>query len=84
MVARGGRCAPGWPILNHSTGCGLWQAEEEQRLFCRRRALIQMVVDAAERLYDVERLRVLLYPKRLAERDRETLTQIRKGLVWLE
>jgi DNA repair photolyase len=46
--------------------------------------LIQMVVDAAERLYDVERLRVLLYPKRLAERDRETLTQIRKGLVWLE
>jgi DNA repair photolyase len=46
--------------------------------------LVQMVVDAAERLYDMERLRVLLYPARLAERDRETLVRLRKGLVWLK
>lgn len=45
--------------------------------------VIQMVVDTAERLYDTERLRVLLYPSRLTDEDEANLRRIRKGIIWL-
>jgi len=53
----------------------IWSAEAAR--------IIEMVVDAARRLYDLERLRVLVYPSRLTERDEQTLRQIPKGLIWL-
>jgi DNA repair photolyase len=45
--------------------------------------VIEMVVDAARRFYDLERLRILVYPSRLAERDEQLLRRIPKGLIWL-
>lgn len=45
--------------------------------------VIHMVVDAAERLYDVARLRVLLYPSGLTDQDAKQLKKIRQGIIWL-
>lgn len=45
--------------------------------------VIKMVMDAANRLYDTKRLRVLLYPSGLRAVDREELRRFPDGIVWL-
>lgn len=45
--------------------------------------VIEMVVDAARRLYDLERLRILLYPKKLTPADAKRLRPIQQGIIWL-
>jgi DNA repair photolyase len=45
--------------------------------------VIEMVLDAARRLYDLGRLRILLYPKGLTPADANRLRGFRQGIIWL-
>ena len=54
-----------------------------KRWSAEARRVIEMVVDAARRLYDAEKLRVLVYPSGLTDQDEEALRRIPQGLIWL-
>jgi DNA repair photolyase len=56
----------------------------QERWSAETARLIEMVVDTAERLYEVERLRVLLYPGRLTAEGEQRLRRIAQGIVWLD
>ena len=65
------------------------KAEEVNRLRSQSawsresRKLIERVIEAADRLYERDRLRVLVYGSSFTDRDRKALKQIGSGLVWL-
>jgi DNA repair photolyase len=47
-------------------------------------ALIENAIAAAKKKKALDRLHILLYPKRLTPPDREKLQQHKKGIIWLE